>query len=126
MTITIGQAYLAKQVLDKMMNETFTGKQAFTIARLAKAVEKEVALFEEQRQALIKRYADKDENGETKVDDKGMVHIDDSKLHELNSELNDMLSAEISIETKPLKTDWFENISITPAELQAMEPFIEE
>ena len=33
MTITIGQAYLAKQVLDKMMNETFTGKQAFTIAR---------------------------------------------------------------------------------------------
>lgn len=126
MNITIGQAYIAKQVFDKLMGETFTGKQSFTIARLAKAVEKEVSLFEEQRQAMVGRYADKDEKGELKVDDKGMIHIDDSKIHEVNSELNDMLSAEITIEAKPINIEWLDKISITPGELQALEPFIEE
>lgn len=126
MNITIGQAYIAKQALDKLMGETFTGKQSFIIARLAKAVEKEVSLFEEQRQAMVSRYADKDENGELKVDDKGMIHIDDSKIHEVNSELNDMLSAEITIEAKPINVEWLDKVSITPGELQALEPFIEE
>lgn len=126
MNITIGQAYIAKQVFDKLMGETFTGKQSFTIARLAKTVEKEVSLFEEQRQAMVSRYADKDEKGELKVDDKGMIHIDDSKIHEVNSELNDMLSAEITIEAKPINIEWLDKISITPGELQALEPFIEE
>ncbi len=126
MNITIGQAYIAKQVFDKLMGETFTGKQSFIIARLAKAIEKEVSLFEEQRQAMVSRYADKDENGEIKIDEKGMIHIDDSKIHEVNSELNDMLSAEITIEAKPINIEWLDKISITPGELQALEPFIEE
>ena len=55
-----------------------------------------------------------------------MIHIDDSKIHEVNSELNDMLSAEITIEAKPINIEWLDKISITPGELQALEPFIEE
>lgn len=126
MTVTIGQVYLAKQVLDKLMTASFTGKQAFTIARLAKAVEKEVALFEEQRQNLVQRYADKDEAGKVITDAQGMVHIADEQLPAVNAELNDLFGAEVELNAKPIKMDWLENITITPGELQALDPFVEE
>lgn len=126
MTATIGQVYLAKQVLDKLMTASFTGKQAFTIARLAKAVEKEVALFEEQRQNLVQRYADKDETGKVITDEQGMVHIADERLPVVNAELNDLFSAEVELNVKPIKMDWLEDITITPGELQALDPFVEE
>jgi hypothetical protein len=73
---------------------------------------------------IIRKYADKDENNETKVNSDGTVHISDDNLILCNGELNEILSENIELTIEPLPINWFENIELTIEEALALEPFV--
>lgn len=95
--------------LDKI---TLTGKVAFAVARLKKAVQQELETFYASRLEVAKRYADRDEKGEIKVDENGNIHIPEDKMEECNKELTEVLQEEVELNANYLKAEWFENIEL--------------
>ena len=125
MNVTIEQVLKVNPILGKLVSHSYMGRIAFTLARLAREVTQEVALFDEERVKIVKKYADKDENGETKVSENDTVHITDENLVLCNQELNEILKTEIVLTANKVPIDWFENIELTIEEAIALEPFID-
>ena len=123
--VTIEQILKVNPILGKLVSRSYMGRIAFTLARLAREVTQEVALFDEERVKIVKKYADKDENGETKVSENDTVHITDENLVLCNQELNEILKTEIVLTANKVPIDWFENIELTIEDAIALEPFID-
>lgn len=125
MTITLGEIVLAQPTLSKLGKLSFRGRAAFVIAKLAKVISAEMEDFNAARDAILIKYADKDENNKPIIDN-GQVHLSDENLAACNSEIQELLATEVEINTSPLMAEWFDDIDITPAEVEALMIFIEE
>lgn len=121
--VTMGQILTANQIFTKLINDTYTGRAAFTIARLVREVTKETESFEKARMEIIRRYGDKDENGELVLNE-GNVHISEENIGKCNQELNDVLSAELEINAEPIDMQWLEKVELSLNEALALEPFM--
>lgn len=125
MTITLGEIVLAQPTLSKLGKLSFRGRAAFVIAKLAKVISAEMEDFNAARDAILIKYADKDENNKPIIDN-GQVHLSDENLAACNSEIQELLATEVEINTSSLMAEWFDDIDITPAEVEALMIFIEE
>ena len=126
MTIKIQDILAAKPVLDKLMHSNFSGKKAFTIARMMKKIQAEMELYEESRTNLIQKYAERDEQGELKVDEQGMIHVAPEQIFDCNAELIELAMAEINLDCAAIPYEWLEEVEMTPEEAISIEAFIEE
>lgn len=113
------------ETLQKLSQKDFKAKLAWSIARLLKAAEKEIQEFNDTRMNLIKKYGEKDENGELVTDDKGNCKIDNSVLNEFSNELNDLMNTEVEINANKIDIELLENLEFTPSEMAILEPFVE-
>ena len=95
--VNMEQILKVNPVLGKLVGNSYTGRIAFAMARLAREVSKEMELFEGSRMEIIRKYADKDENNETKVNSDGTVHISDENLILCNGELNEILNENFTL-----------------------------
>lgn len=125
MTITLGEIVLTQPILSKLGKLSFRGRAAFVIAKLAKVIGAEMEDFNAARDAILIKYADKDENNKPIIDN-GQVHLSDKNLAACNSEIQELLATEVEINASPLMAEWFDDIDITPAEVEALMSFIEE
>lgn len=125
MTTTLGEIVLAQPILSKLGKLSFRGRAAFVIAKLAKVISAEMEDFSAARDAILIKYADKDENNKPIIDN-GQVHLSDENLAACNSEIQELLVTEVEINASPLMVEWFDDIDITPAEVEVLMPFIEE
>ena len=92
------------EVLNSLRSQLLPANQAYRIARIGRELDNEVNLYETQRAEIIKKYCDKDENGEPAVDENGNIIVDavkplenlgdyahkdfDDIAHQLSDELN--------------------------------------
>lgn len=113
-------------VLRKLAGENLRGRTAFQISKLLKKLEEELDLFNKTRVEIIKKYGEKDDNGELKTDDNGNVKIVEESVNAFNQEMLDLLNQEIEINANPITLDDLENINFTPAEITTLMPFIQE
>lgn len=109
----------------KIMQQSFKGSLAFKIARLARELDKEMQTFNSERQKIIEKYGEKDNDGKVITDDKGIVRFDNSKIQELNEEFNTLLDTEIEINADKLPMDNIDDFEITPQEMLNIEIFFE-
>ena len=113
------------ETLQKLSQKDFKAKLAWSIARLLKAAEKEIQEFNDTRMNLIRKYGEKDENGELITDDKGNCKIDNSVLNEFSNELNDLMNTEVEINANKIDIELLENLEFTPSDMAILEPFVE-
>lgn len=126
MKCSVSEIILAGQVLNALMSQNFTGRQAFTIARLNRVLQQKAKGFETVRQELISKYADKNDAGEPILDEQGNVHIADEHIPMVNKELNEILNTEIELgEVSKIPAEWLDNVSLSPAQFDMLMPFIE-
>lgn len=123
--VTMSDVLSIEKVLTKLVNYSLTGKRAFALARLTREIDKEIATFENIRIDLIRKYADKDENGEVIVNGEN-VHLSEENVQLCNQELKESLAQEIELNVAPLKYEWFDDIELTINEASLFEPFMEE
>lgn len=123
--VTVGQIANAIPILNKLLERSFLGRQAFVIARLIREIHKEGGTFEEARVALIKKYAEKDENGEVVVTADGNVHISKENLDYCNEELTKLQNTIVEINAEKVPINWLEDIDLTLMEATVLEPFVE-
>lgn len=113
-------------IMRELSTKTLKGRAAFRVARLLRELEKEFTLFNEKRVDLIKEYAQKDENGEMKSDDKGNVSLDEERLTEFYQSLEDLLNTDIEINAEKIDAADLEEAEFTPAQIITIEAFINE
>jgi hypothetical protein len=111
--------------LQKLAQKDFKAKLAWSIARLLKAAEAEIQSFNDTRMDLIRKYGEKDDNGELITDEKGNCTLIKDKVQDFNAELNELLASEIEINANPINIEMLEDLDFTPAEMSVLEPFVE-
>lgn len=111
--------------LQKLAQKDFKAKLAWSIARLLKAAEAEIQSFNETRMDLIRKYGEKDDNGELITDEKGNCTLIKDKVQDFNAELNELLASEIEINANPINIEMLEDLDFTPADMSVLEPFVE-
>lgn len=123
-TITINDLINSTETLQKLSQKDFKAKLAWSIARLLKAAEVEIQSFNDTRMSLIKKYGEKDEQGELITDDKGNCKIENDKVEAFTGELNELLNSEIEINANKIDFNLLENIDFTPSDMAILEPFV--
>ena len=124
--IKLGDLINSTEVLQKLSQTEMKAKLAWSVTRLLKAADKEMQEFNETRMNLIKKYGEKDENGELVTDDKGNCKIPEANLTQFSSELNELIGEEIEVNANALSLEALEDKEFTPADMAVLEPFIEE
>lgn len=123
--IKLSDVVNATETFNKIMQQSFKGSLAFKIARLARELDKEMQTFNAERQKIIQKYGNKDENGELIIDENGNIKFDNSDLVEINQEFNSLLETELEINADKLPMDSIDNFEITPQEMLNIEVFFE-
>ncbi len=114
------------ETLQKLSQKELKARLALSIARLLKEAEREIQNFNEVRMNLIKKYGEKDENGELVTDESGNCKILPDGVETFSKELNDIIGTEIEINANKLRLDDLDNLDFTPSDMAVLEPFINE
>lgn len=123
--VKIADLLNSTETLQKLSQKDFKAKLAWTIARLLKAAEGEIQSFNDTRMNLIKKYGEKDENGELITDENGNCKINPEEIDIFSKELNELIDSEVEINANKIKMDLLENIDFTPSDMALLEPFVE-
>ena len=123
-TVKISDLLNSTEALQKLANKELKAKLAWTISRLLKAAEAEIQNFNDTRMNLIRKYGEKDENGELITDEGGNCKIIAETVEDFNKELNELINTEIEINANKINIGLLENIDFTPAEMAILEPFV--
>lgn len=103
-------------------------KVSYAIAKNISKIEKELEIYNKERQKLIDKYCVKDEEGNNLVDENNQLKIDDENLEAWNKDINDLLDIDIDIKIHKFnEMDLLNsNCDMTPAELMLIDYMIEE
>ena len=123
--IKLGDLVNSTEVLQKLSQTELKAKLSWSVTKLLKAADKEMQDFNEARMNLIRKYGEKDENGELIMDQNKNCKIPEAGLQEFSAELNELMETEIEINVNPLNIDGLEDKEFTPAEMAILEPFID-
>lgn len=105
------------------MGKNFKGSVSFQIGRLARELDKELKLFEKERENLIKKYAEKDENGNLIFIEKNVKILDTNAF---NYEMQELLDSDLNINAEKIDIEVFEDIEISPEQAMILEYIIKE
>jgi len=123
--VKISDLLNSTETLQKLAQKDFKAKLAWSIARLLKAAEAEIQGFNEARMNLIKKYGEKDENGELVTDENGNCKITADGTNAFSAELSELIETEVEINANKIKIDLFEDLEFTPSDMAVLEPFID-
>ena len=124
--VTVNDILNSQEVFSKIAAMPIKVKTSFAIARIIRNLESELETFDKSRQALIKKYANKDENDELILNEDGTIAITPENAEEYNHEIQELLNSEITLAADPLDIKEIENIELTPTQVYMIEKFIKE
>ena len=111
--------------LQKLAKMNLKARLAWQVAKLLKVVDEEIQDFNKTRIEVIKKYGNKDENGELITDDKGNCKIEGSNLAIFNKELEELAETKIELQVNRIKISDLEDLDFTPAEMVQLELFLD-
>jgi uncharacterized membrane-anchored protein len=127
MTVKLKDAVESTDILRQLAGVKLKGRAAFNVAKMLKQLEDELNLFNETRTKLIQQYADKDENGELKINpDTNEYMFSDENMNKFVEEINGVLNGEIEVNANKLRLEDLEDSDFTPVQMMALEAFVEE
>ena len=124
-TVKISDLLNSTETLQKLAQKDFKAKLAWSIARLLKSAEAEIQSFNDTRMNLIRKYGQKDENGELITDENGNCKIEQESINEFTNELNELVNTEVEINANKIDINLLEDIDFTPSDMAILEPFVD-
>lgn len=111
------------QTLQKLNRLELPVKVAFLLSRNIKEVDKSLESYNETRQKLIFQYADKDEEGNLRFDEKGDIIFKEGIQEKWSQDIRELLELKTTTKVQPISIhDLFKaEISISPLELSTIE-----
>jgi len=74
--------------------------------------------------ALIRKYGEKDENGELVTDDTGNCKIMQEKITDFSNELTELINSEVELNANEIDMKMLEDIPFMPSDMVKLEPFV--
>lgn len=124
-TLTLNDIFNAVPALREISTKEFPGSTTFKIARLIRELDKEIQLFEEERNKIANKYGEKDENGNLIPQENGTIKIPDDKVQECNEEFQALFSTQVEINANKLPIEIFDSIEMTPTQAMNLEAIVD-
>ena len=124
-TMTLNDIFNAVPALREISTKEFPGSVNLKIARLIREVDKEIQLFEEERNKIANKYGEKDENGNLVIQEGGNIKILDNKIQDCNEELQALFNTQVEINANKLPVDIFDSIEMTPTQAMNLETIVD-
>ena len=115
----------ATEGLKGLSQKELKARCAYAVGKILKSADAEIQSFNETRMELIKKYGEKDENGELKTEENGNVRIPPEQMEAFSRELRELLDTTVEISANKIKMDDIGDVKFTPAEMAQLENFIE-
>ena len=116
--LTLSNAVGLVPILRQVMNKNFKGSVSFKIGRLVRELDKELKLFEKEREKLIEKYAEKDDDGNLIFTGKNVKILDTIQF---NKEMEELLSNELNINAEKIDIEVFNDVEISPEQAMILE-----
>ena len=124
-TLKLEDLINSTEALQKLSNTSLKARPAFTVSKMLKEAEKELANFNEVRMNLINKYGEKDEDGKLITDENDNCKITAEHINDFSNELKELVATTIEINANKLTLEDLGNADFTPSEIAALEPFVD-
>ena len=111
-------------LISRIKTKNFSIETQYKFIKLAKIMEEELAIVNEQKYLLLDNYAEKDEKGRFIMLDDGGVKIKEEFLGECTEKINELNERQITIPDIKVSLDELEPLELTLEELFILEPLI--
>lgn len=113
------------QSLTKLLTKELPIKTSYKLSKLGKQVFEEFKTFQEIREKMINKYADRDEEDNI-IDIDGKVTILSDNIDKFNKEINELMDIDISFNFEGVSIEELGEIEISGIDLLNLEDFIVE
>lgn len=114
-----------KDLIVSIRDKSFSIKTQYKFLKLAKALDSELMIINEQKQRLIEKYVQMDENGEYIVNEDGGLVIKDNLVQEFQQKLSELDEMEIELPDLTFTLEELEDLKLSLQEIFYLEKFIE-
>lgn len=98
---------------------------AYKMVKISNNLDKEVEFYQSKFQEILEKYAKKNDTGEYVFSEDGsQIIIQDDKIDECNSELEELLNLDVEIDNLDFSIENLGDIECTPEELEKIAPFM--
>lgn len=125
-TTTIESLLTIKPVLQKLANTSMPAREAFSILKMLKLVDKEYESIEVVQRKMLDTYGAKNEDGTFSIDEKGNYIIKKEGIEDYIAEMQAFLGEKVELNCSKINFSMLEKIDLTPAQMILIEDFIDE
>lgn len=125
-TVTLREILNSISIFGELAQKELPARVSFNVARISEQLSKEYSQFEKTRDEIFRKYCEYDENGGLKMTEKNEVSVKDGMEGDFNKEVTELLDTEVEINASPLSLDSLESVNFKPAQMLAIQKFIEE
>lgn len=100
-------------------------KVSYALAKNIAKIEKELEIYNSERQKLLDKYCIKDENGENKIDKNNQLKIQEEYLKDWERDIKELQNIELEIDIHKFKINKLDGYNMSPSELMAIDYMIE-
>lgn len=111
-------------LIQKIKTSVFSIQTQYKFLKINKAIENEYVLYQEQKQMIIDKYVERNDEGKFIENESGGLKIKKGMVEECASQLLALNKMEISIPDVYFSLDELEPLGLTLEELILLEPFI--
>lgn len=112
------------QKLSGVAQKQLPVKVSYAISKNISKIESELKVYDKERQKLIEKYGEKDEQDKVVVDEKGQIKFKDKDSWD--KDIKALLDIENEIDIHKFSIDELNGFNISPAELQAIDYMIDD
>lgn len=114
--------------LGGLIHKQLPVKISYAISKNISKIERELEIYNKERQKLLDKYCVKDEEGKNLIDENNQLKIADEHIDNWNKDLNELLDIEVDIDIyKFNESDLLNsNCEMTVSELMLIDYMIEE
>ena len=123
MNIKLGQIENILQSMEVLILKELPIKTSYKLSKLIKTLTSEYELFESKRIDLVKRFAEKDKDGNVKEFDGGKVNICKDTIQEFNDSFKELCDIDVVVEFEHISIESLGDINISTKDLFNLEMF---
>jgi hypothetical protein len=117
MTVTVATLKNAEPGLIKLSNSALPINIAFRVSKVLKSIAKELALFEESRMKLVKKYGVTNE-------ETSEISVSEENMEAFFKEISELLEEEVELSFNKIDINSIpDSVTLSPNEVSALEPF---
>jgi hypothetical protein len=113
-------------VLRNIAQKQLPVKISYAIAKNISKVDSELKIYNKERQKLVDKYAEKDKNGQPKINKNNQYNIKKECMEDWNRDVQELLSISVELDVFTFSVDLLDGFNISPAEMGVLARMVDD